>query len=71
MIIDQRLLGFGKLDSKTQIKKLRKASGGFIINEFREELIHQLTELGVEPNLYEIKHTVRQCRDDLSTVSHR
>ncbi|MGG5505861.1 MULTISPECIES: nucleotidyl transferase AbiEii/AbiGii toxin family protein [unclassified Myroides] len=56
LIIDRRLLGFGELDSKTQIKKLRKASGGFIINEFREELIHQLTELGVDPSLYEIKY---------------
>ncbi|MFG0590687.1 nucleotidyl transferase AbiEii/AbiGii toxin family protein [Myroides odoratimimus] len=56
LIIDRSLLGFGELDSKTQIKKLRKASGGFIINEFREELIHQLTELGVDPSLYEIKY---------------
>lgn len=56
LIIDRRLLGFDELDSKTQIKKLRKASGGFIINEFREELIHQLTELGVNPSLYEIKY---------------
>lgn len=56
LIIDRELLGFGKLTSKTQIKKLRKASGGFIINEFREELIAQLDDLGVERELYEIRY---------------
>lgn len=35
LIIDRELLGFGKLTSKSQIKKLRKTSGSFIINEFR------------------------------------
>ena len=55
LIIDRQLLGFAELDSKSQIKKLRKASGGFIINEFREELINQLIQLGIDSNLYEIK----------------
>lgn len=48
LIIDRHLLGFEELDSKSKIKKLRKASGGFIINEFREELILQLSNLGIE-----------------------
>lgn len=56
LIIDRHLLGFDELTSKTQIKKLRKASGGFIINEFREELIKQLEALGVQSDLYEIRY---------------
>src|SRR5690606_25126930 len=47
LIIDRHLLGFDELVSKSAIKRLRKASGGFIINEFREELIVQLDKLGV------------------------
>ncbi|QTV05342.1 nucleotidyl transferase AbiEii/AbiGii toxin family protein [Faecalibacter bovis] len=56
LIIDRHLLGFDELNSKSQIKKLRKASGGFIINEFREELIQQLDQLGISKELYEIKY---------------
>lgn len=56
LIIDRHLLGFDELKSNAQIKKLRKASGGFIINEFREELIVQLAQLGITSNLYEIKY---------------
>ncbi|MBN9293726.1 MAG: nucleotidyl transferase AbiEii/AbiGii toxin family protein [Flavobacteriia bacterium] len=56
LIIDRHLLGFDELNSKSQIKKLRKASGGFIINEFREELIQQLSNLGIDSSLYEIKY---------------
>lgn len=56
LIIDRHLLGFDKLASKSHVKKLRKASGGFIINEFREELINQLDQLGVYNGLYEIRY---------------
>ncbi|MGV1000571.1 nucleotidyl transferase AbiEii/AbiGii toxin family protein [Empedobacter falsenii] len=56
LIIDRHLLGFDELNSKSQIKKLRKASGGFIINEFREELIQKLDQLGISKELYEIKY---------------
>ncbi|MBL1411427.1 nucleotidyl transferase AbiEii/AbiGii toxin family protein [Sphingobacterium faecale] len=56
LIIDHHLLGFDQLGSKSQIKKLRKASGGFIINEFREELVSQLDHLGVDRELYEIRY---------------
>ena len=56
LIIDRHLLGFDQLESKSQIKKLRKASGGFIINEFRRELIIQLDQLGIDRKLYEIKY---------------
>lgn len=56
LIIDRHLLGFDELKSNAQIKKLRKASGGFIINEFREELIVQLEHLGITSDLYEIKY---------------
>ena len=57
-IIDRHLLRFDELNSKSQIKKLRKASGGFIINKFREELIQQLDQLGIIKELYEIKYNV-------------
>src|SRR5690606_14146904 len=56
LIIDRHLLGFDQLESKSQIKKLRRASGGFIINEFREDLIHQLNQLGIDRKLYEIRY---------------
>ncbi len=56
LIIDRKLLGFDELSSKMAIKRLREASGSFIINEFRIELIHQLSNLGVSPDLYSIKY---------------
>lgn len=56
LVIDRHLLGFDQLTSNSQIKKLRKISGGFIINEFREELIYQLNVLGVNPEKYEIRY---------------
>ncbi len=43
LVFDRHLLVFDKLESKTKIKQLRKGSGGFIINEFREELLTNLT----------------------------
>lgn len=64
LIIDRHLLGFEELDSKSKIKKLRKASGGFIINEFREELILQLSNLGIDNSQYEIKYS--EVIDDTS-----
>ncbi len=56
LIIDRHFLGFDDLDSGSKIKKLRKVSGSFIINEFREELIKQLTLLGISKEDYEIKY---------------
>lgn len=56
LIIDRHLLGFDAFHSKTQIKHLRKASGSFIIHEFKEELIAQLHQLGINSSLYEIKY---------------
>lgn len=56
LIIDRNLFGFDELKSGVQLKKLRRASGGFIINEFREELIRQFDELGIDKKLYEIKY---------------
>ena len=43
--IDRTMLGFEGELSKTQIKKLRKASGNFIVGEFKEELISELEKL--------------------------
>lgn len=56
LIIDRHLLGFNALDSGSKIKKLRKASGSFFINEFREELIRQLHEMGILEEHYEIRY---------------
>lgn len=56
LIIDRHLLGFDELVSKSVVKRLRKASGGFIINEFREELIVQLDKLGDSRDLYDIRY---------------
>ncbi|MCK0124590.1 nucleotidyl transferase AbiEii/AbiGii toxin family protein [Gelidibacter sp. F2691] len=56
LIIDRKLLGFTELKSASAIKRLRKASGGFIINEFREELILQLREIGIQDDQYEIAY---------------
>ncbi len=56
LIIDRHLLGFDIIDSGSKIKKLRKASGSFIINEFREELIHQLQQMGISKEDYEIQY---------------
>lgn len=64
LIIDRDFLGFEKFPSPTQIKKLRKTSGKFVINEFREELITQLTQLGVESHQYDIEYD--DHIDDLS-----
>lgn len=56
LIIDRKFLGFEKLPSKMAIKRLREASGSFIINEFREEIIQQLTNLGIAPDSYTIEY---------------
>ncbi len=56
LIIDRKLLGFEALPSNTAVKKLRKASGSFIINDFRVELINQLSNLGIGPEMYTIKY---------------
>lgn len=56
LIIDRKLLGFTDLKSASAIKRLRKASGGFIINEFREELIIQLRDIGIQDDQYEITY---------------
>ena len=56
LIIDKSFLGFEALPSKMAIKRLRTASGFFIIKEFREELIYQLTQLGIAADTYTIKY---------------
>ena len=52
--IDRAMLGFEGELSKTQIKKLRKASGNFIVGEFKEELISELEKLGVNKENYNL-----------------
>jgi hypothetical protein len=64
LAIDRSFLGFEGELSKTQIKKLRKVSGNFIINEFREELHKRLQELGIPPETYTL--TTDENSDDTS-----
>jgi predicted nucleotidyltransferase component of viral defense system len=52
--IDRTMLGFEGELSKTQIKKLRKVSGNFIVGEFKEELISELEKLGVNNDTYNL-----------------
>ena len=52
------MLGFEGELSKTQIKKLRKASGNFIVGEFKEELISELEKLGVNKENYNLTRWV-------------
>lgn len=52
--IDRTMLGFEGELSKTQIKKLRKVSGNFIVGEFKEELISELEKLGVNNENYNL-----------------
>ena len=56
LIIDRKFLGFEELPSKMAVKRLREASGSFIINNFRIELINQLSNLGISPDIYTIKY---------------
>ena len=54
LAIDRKFLGFDGELSKTQIKKLRKASGTFIVTDFFNELKIQLKELGIPDEEYEL-----------------
>ena len=54
LAIDRKFLGFDGELSKTQIKKLRKASGTFIVTDFFNELKIQLKELGIPVEEYEL-----------------
>ena len=69
LIIDKNLLGFAEdPETKTQMKKLRKTAGKFVISEFREELVKQLEKLEISENEYEIKYS--EIIDDLSDPNH-
>lgn len=55
LIVDYHFLGFDDFKSKSQIKKLRKASGYFVIGEFRVELTEQLKTLGIPEEMFNIE----------------
>ena len=55
LIVDYHFLGFDDFKSKSQIKKLRKASGHFVIGDFRVELIAQLKTLGIAEEMFSIE----------------
>ncbi len=54
LAIDRKFLGFDGELSNTQIKKLRKASGTFIITDFFNKLKIQLKKLGIPDEEYEL-----------------
>ena len=54
LAIDRKFLGLDGELSGTQIKKLRKASGTFIVNDFFDELKSQLKKLGIPDEEYEL-----------------
>lgn len=54
LAIDRKFLGFDSELSKTQIKKLRKASETFIVTDFLNELKIQLKKLGIPDEEYEL-----------------
>lgn len=69
LIIDKKLLGFAEdPETKTQMKKLRKTAGKFVISDFKEELVNQLQKLGISEKEYEIKFS--KVVDDLSDPNH-
>ncbi len=65
LAIDRQHLGFkGKL-SKTQVGKLRKASCSFIGNDFYNDLITQLTRLGIKNHELVVQETANTDTDPL------
>jgi predicted nucleotidyltransferase component of viral defense system len=64
LAIDRNFLGFEGELTKTQIKKLRKVSGSFIINELKTELNIRLQELGIPAEFYTL--TTDENIDDTS-----
>lgn len=55
LAIDRSFLKFPGELSKTAIKKLRKASGQFIIADFKNELEAQLLKIGIPSTLFSLK----------------
>ncbi len=67
LAIDRTFLGFEGELSKTQIKKLRKASGTFIVSDFFNELREQLQKLGIPDEEY---HLVTDTEIDDTSDPH-
>lgn len=55
LIIDRQFLGYGDIHSKMDIKRLRKAAGIFVTTDFKDELVNQLNNLGIQNDQYEIR----------------
>lgn len=69
LIIDKNLLGFSNNpETKTQMKKLRKTAGKFVISDFREELESEMNKLGISNDDYKIIYSA--FVDDLSDPNH-
>lgn len=54
LAVDRRYLGFEGELNKTGIKKLRKASGTFIVTEFKSDLAAQLHHMGIPDEMYNL-----------------
>lgn len=52
--INRSILGFGKITSNSQVKKLRKASAEFITNELTPELQSTLVDMGVSTTAFNL-----------------
>ncbi len=65
LVIDRKHLGFEGELSKTQIKKLRKASCSFIGKEFHNDLNKKLIELGIENYELVVQETKDSDKDPL------
>lgn len=52
LAIDRSVLGFGEITSGTQVKKLRRDSAKFIVDEFTPALNQSLLDLGADPNMF-------------------
>lgn len=65
LVIDRKYLGFKGQLSKTQVKKLRKASCSFIGNEFYKDINDALIKLGVQDYELVVQETKETDTDPL------
>ena len=70
LVIDRKHLGFKGDLSKTQVKKLRKASCAFIGKEFYEDINNKLIELGVQNYELVVQETKDSDTDPLIIELH-
>ncbi len=70
LVIDRKYLGFDGELSKTQVKKLRKASFSFIGNDFHTDINNELIKLGVQDYELIVQETKNTDTDPLIIELH-